>query len=446
MFDAWRDREVVVLGLGRSGSAAVRLLRQYGVPVYVSDRSADEALEPVAAELRRLGADVDVGTHDLGRIGLAAHVIVSPGIPPEAPPLVAAREAGVPVSSEIDLAAMARPEQRTIVVTGTNGKTTTTALTAHLLEAAGFRATAAGNIGLPLSAVALEDQPYDWVAVEVSSFQLHDTTRFVPTVGVLTNLSPDHLDRYASLAEYYADKALLFRNANPDSTWVLNADDAEVMGLAWDVAGVRRTFSVRERADAWYDRSEHTLVLHGDPLLPRAHLRLLGDHNVANALAASLAVATAGAAPAAIARGLGTFRALSHRLEPVREVSNVLWINDSKATNVASTRVALQAMDRPFVLLLGGRHKGEPYTALLDGLDRCRTVIAFGEARAMVEHDLAGSVPVSAAGTFEEVLAQARRLARPGDAVLLTPACSSFDMFRNYEERGATFRRLVEEM
>ncbi len=446
MFDAWRDREVAVLGLGRSGSAAVRLLRHHGVPVYASDRSGGEALEPVAADLRRLGADVDVGTHNLARIEHAVRVIVSPGIPPEAPPLVAAREAGVPVSSEIDLAAEARPEQRTIVVTGTNGKTTTTALAAHLLEAGGLRATAAGNIGLPLSAVVLEEQPYDWVAVEISSFQLHDTTQFVPTVGVLTNLSPDHLDRYASLAEYYADKALLFRNARPESTWVLNADDAEVMGLAWDVAGTRRTFSVRERADAWYDRDKQELVLHGEPLLPRGHLQLLGDHNVANALAASLAVATAGVAPAAIARGLGTFRALSHRLEPVREVSGVLWINDSKATNVASTRVALEAMDRPFVVLLGGRHKGEPYTALLDGLTRCRAVVAFGEARAMVEHDLAGSIPVSGAGAFDEVMAEARRLARPGDAVLLSPACSSFDMFRNYEERGTTFRRLVEAM
>ncbi|MGH7658204.1 MAG: glutamate ligase domain-containing protein, partial [Gemmatimonadales bacterium] len=228
--------------------------------------------------------------------------------------------------------------------------------------------------------------------------------------------------------------------------WVLNADDPEVMGMGFDVSGTTRTFATARRADAWLDRDRAALMLDGRILMPREDLALLGDHNVANALAASLAAQAAGLSPAGIREGLDTFRALAHRLEPVREVGEVLWINDSKATNIAATRMALRAMTRPFVLLLGGRHKGEPYTALADDLEHCRVVIAYGEARAMIEHDLDQLVPVSGMETFEEVMDQARSLARPGDGVLLSPACSSFDMFRNYEERGATFRRLVEAM
>jgi len=206
-------------------------------------------------------------------------------------------------------------------------------------------------------------------------------------------------------------------------------------------------FSLRHPADGWYDASARRLRLGNDALLERDELLLLGDHNVANALAAALAVQEAGVAPRSIGEGLRSFRALPHRLEPVREVGGVRWINDSKATNIASTVVAIEAMDRPFVLLLGGRHKGEPYTRLAPLLkDRCRLVIAYGEAGPLVERDLQGKVSLERGTTFEDVVARARRAARPGDAVLLSPACSSYDMFKNYEERGATFRKLVEAM
>jgi UDP-N-acetylmuramoylalanine--D-glutamate ligase len=290
--------------------------------------------------------------------------------------------------------------------------------------------------------------PYQWLAVEVSSFQLHDSPHFAPDVGVLTNLAPDHLDRYPSVEAYYADKQLLFRNARPTDVWVLNGDDAAVLELARGAPGRRALFSLARAADASYDGSTRQLRLGGDVLLPRAELGLLGDHNVANALAAALAVREAGVAPARIADGLRSFHALPHRLEPVREVGGVKWINDSKATNIASTVVAIEAMDRPFVLLLGGRHKGEPYTRLAPLLKpRCRLVIAYGESGDLIERDLGGGqVPLERGTTFEDVMARARRAARPGDAVLLSPACSSYDMFKNYEERGATFRRIVEQM
>ncbi|HMA43563.1 MAG TPA: UDP-N-acetylmuramoyl-L-alanine--D-glutamate ligase [Gemmatimonadales bacterium] len=443
--DAWRGGCVAVIGLGKSGTAATRLLVREGVRVYASDASPAPYAGAAAETLRALpGVEVELGRHDPARIRAAAGVVVSPGVPPDAPPLVTARAAGVPIVSELDLGFRALQGVRCIAVTGTNGKTTTTALIAHLLTQAGLRAETAGNIGRPLSDVALAERPPRWLAVEVSSFQLHDSPHFAPEIGVVTNLAPDHLDRYPDVAAYYADKQLLFRNATDDSVWVLNGDDPAVLGLAAGARGRRVRFSLRGPSDGWYDAAEQSLRLGGGELVRRMALQLLGLHNVANALAAALAVQEAGIGPAAIAEGLSTFRPLPHRLEPVGEVHGVRWINDSKATNVASTVVAIQAMDRPFVLLLGGRHKGEPYTSLAPLLGaRCRLVVAYGEAGPLVERDLAGRIPLERGGDFADVVARARRAARPGDAVLLSPACSSYDMFANYEERGAEFRRLA---
>jgi len=441
------DAEVAVVGLGRSGVAAVRLLAGRGVRVYASDASAEPADRATLDVLRALpGVTLELGVHDLGRIGRAAGVVVSPGVPPIAAPVAAARAAGVGILAELDLGwrALAARGTRAVAVTGTNGKTTTTALVAHLLRVGGVAATAAGNIGRPLCDLAVSGERYDWVAIEVSSFQLHDAPGFAPEVGVVTNLASDHLDRYATVAEYYADKRRLFRNARAEHHWVLNGDDAGVLDLARGIAGRTAHFSLRAPADGWLDAATRTLRLGAHALLVRDELALLGDHNVANALAAALAATAVGVAAHDLARGLRTFRALPHRLETVAEKAGVLWINDSKATNVASTRVAIEAMDRPFVLLVGGRHKGEPYTALAPLLGRCRAVVAYGEAGPLVERDLAGTVPIERGGEFADVLARAARRARPGDAVLLSPACSSYDMFRNYEERGATFRALVE--
>jgi UDP-N-acetylmuramoylalanine--D-glutamate ligase len=447
--DAWRapGTEVAVVGLGRSGVAATRLLARAGVRVYASDAATPGDTDAVARLRALAGVTVGTGGHDFARLRRAAALVVSPGVPPEAPAVAAAREAGVAIVSELDLGwrALSGRGTRCIAITGTNGKTTTTALIAHLLEGAGVAATAAGNIGRPLADIAVTGERYDWLAVEVSSFQLHDSPGFAPDVGVLTNLAPDHLDRYPDLAAYYGDKRLLFRNARRGDVWVLNADDAAVLDLARGVSGRAVRFSLGGPADGWYDEPARILRLGDAPLLRRDDLHLLGDHNVANALAAALAARAAGAAPDRLAAALRTFRALPHRLEPVREVGGVLWINDSKATNVASTRVALAAMDRPFVLLLGGRHKGEPYTGLAPLLaGRCRGIVAYGEAGSLVERDLTGTVPLERGGSFDDVVARAARRARPGDAVLLSPACSSYDMFHNYEERGARFRALAE--
>jgi UDP-N-acetylmuramoylalanine--D-glutamate ligase len=452
--DDWRASggEVSVAGLARSGTAATRLLHARGIPVYLSDAGASDVLLSAASALRvELGAGVviDVGGHDLARVAASAALILSPGIPTGAAVVRAAAEAGVPILAEAQLGLDAMADVPSIIVTGTNGKTTTTALVDHLLRASGRRSVAAGNIGNPLSAVALADVRPEWLAVELSSFQLHDCPNVAPTVGILTNLAPDHLDRYPALAAYYADKARLFANAGATSIWVSNLDDIDSRAMVARVPGRHLAFSTASgaRADAWYDRAADTLMLAGHALLARAELPLLGDHNVANALAASLALHAVGVDHASLADGLATFRPLRHRMEPVREVDGVLWINDSKATNVASARVAIQAMHRPFVLLLGGRHKGEPYTDLVGPLcEHCQAVIAYGEAGDLIEHDLGPSIRVVRGTTFEDVVVKARVLAMPGSAVLLSPACSSYDMFDNYEQRGATFRALVEEM
>jgi UDP-N-acetylmuramoylalanine--D-glutamate ligase len=447
LLEGWRDsgREVAVVGLGKSGVAATLLLRDHGIPTYASDTGTGPAFDDWASSLGRVGATVSLGAHDLGRIARSVAVVVAPGVPPDAPPLAAARTAGVPIHAEVDVGFVALRGTRCIGITGTNGKTTTTSLIAHVLVAGGLRAETAGNIGRPLCDVARSDAPPDWLALELSSFQLHDTPNLRPAVGVVTNLAPNHLDRYHTLEEYYGDKALLFRNADGGSITISNADDAAVQAMVRAVPGEHLRFSVRERADAWFDRREGRLMLGGEPLLPRAELPLLGDHNVANALTAALAARAAGCSAAGMATGLRTFRAIPHRVEPVKEVDGVLWINDSKSTNITSTEVAVAALDRPFVLLLGGRHKGEPYTRLVRPLEhRCRAVVAYGEAGPLVVRDLGESLPVVPAGSFDEVLATARRLAQPGDAVLLSPACSSYDMFRNYEERGTRFRQAVE--
>ncbi len=443
--ESWRRGTVAVIGLGKSGVAAARLLARAGVRVYASDASTHPYAGDALASLRGLaGVQVETGRHDLERVRAATAVVVSPGVPPDVEALAAARAAKVPIVSELEVGFRELRGTRCIAITGTNGKTTTTALVAHLLGEAGVRAEAAGNIGRPLCDVALAAAPPDWLAVEVSSFQLHDSPGFAPAIGILTNLAPDHLDRYPSIEAYYADKALLFRNATDADAWVLNADDPAVLAMAKPAPGKKLTFSLAGTADAWYDRGRRALRLGQTDLAKRDSLQLLGDHNVANALAAALAVRQTGVDLASIARGLAAFRALPHRLEPVGEIDGVRYVNDSKATNIASTVVAVEAMDRPFVLLLGGRHKGEPYTRLAPLLAaRCRLVVAYGEAGPIVEHDLGGRVALERGTTFEDVFARARAAARPGDVVLLSPACSSYDMFKNYEERGAVFRSLA---
>jgi UDP-N-acetylmuramoylalanine--D-glutamate ligase len=441
-----------ILGLARSGRAAARLARGRGHDVFASDAGGGEAVESAAAELRGHGVAVETGGHTAAELAACDLIVISPGIPPTAAILREPAVVKVPRVSEMEFA-FRELTAPVIAITGTNGKSTTTAWTAHLLAGAGFDAVAAGNIGVALSEVALRPQQPDWVVVEASSFQLADIDTFAPRIGVLTNLSPDHLDRYPSVEAYYADKARMFSNATPASIWVLNAEDAAAMEMPGEAVGRRRVFRVNTRLShdeegGWIDASgDLCLRVAGTEtrLLNQGELRVLGEHNRGNALAAALAAFSAGAQPAAITEGLRSFGGLEHRLEVVADHEDVLWVNDSKATNIGSTAVALRSTDRPVILLLGGRHKGESYTGLLDAMrGRVRRVIAFGEAEQRIANELTGHIDVDrVAGTFETVVAHAARIAQPGDVILLSPACASFDMFSDYEHRGRVFRELA---
>ncbi|MQA91939.1 MAG: UDP-N-acetylmuramoyl-L-alanine--D-glutamate ligase [Gemmatimonas sp.] len=443
-----------VLGLARSGMAASRLALSRGASVYASDVSSAPAAVEAAAKLRELGVEVDVGGHDVAKLARCSRIVLSPGIPPGAPILQVPELAEIPIVPELEYAyeALTGP---VVAVTGTNGKTTVTALITHVLRVAGRRAESGGNIGTALSELALRDSQPEVSVVEASSFQLGRTRDFAPSIGVLTNLAPDHLDWYATVAEYYADKAKLFQNSTEESRWVLNGEDEESYRLAEEAKGTRYCFRAESHPaqgelggylseDGWL-----TLRLEAgeDRIVAASALQILGAHNIANSLAAAIVARLLGSAIEGIAAGLTSFQPMKHRVEPVGEHGGVLWVNDSKATNIASTRVGIRSLDRPTILLLGGRHKGEAYAELIPDLKgRVRQVIAFGEAALQIEEALGGAVPVERIdGDFATVLRRASHLARPGDAVLLSPACSSYDMFRDYEDRGQQFRRIVTE-
>ena len=443
---------VGIIGMARSGRAAAELALMQGHRVYVTDAGDSPALQATAEVLRKRGADVELGGHSIDKLASCALLVLSPGVPPDIAALHDPRVRSVRRISELEFAFWYL-NSPVIAVTGTNGKSTTTALIAHLMRRSGLDAPAAGNIGIALSEIAVRDAQPDWVVVEASSFQLADIVEFAPRIGVVTNLSPDHLDRYDSVEAYYNDKKQLFKNSNPYSVWVLNGDDQAVLDLAASAQGRRFVFrtsgELKANETGAFVNAKGALVLRlggvDSQLVHRNEMHVFGEHNIANALAASVAAATAEIPLEAIHDGLISFKGLPHRLEVVREVEGICWINDSKATNVASTRVALESMTRPTIVLLGGRHKGEPYTSLIDPLrERARQVIAYGEAADAIVKDLSKAVPVEqVSGSFEDVVDAAAALAQPGDVVLLSPACASYDMFENYEQRGERFLTLV---
>jgi UDP-N-acetylmuramoylalanine--D-glutamate ligase len=447
-------RTVGVLGLARSGRAAAELALAKGLSVYAADAADNEQLRRDAEDLGDRGADVELGNISVEKLLNVDAMVVSPGIPPQAVPLNDPRLAQIQRISEVEFAARFLTS-RIIAITGTNGKSTTTALAGYVLQVGGISSAVAGNIGHALSNVALLEQQPSWVVVEVSSFQLADIDTFKPAIGAITNLAPDHLDRYESVEQYYADKKRLFKNSDHDTIWVLNGDDPAVLELAVEAYGRRLIFKttgpLSDTEHGAYISDEGDLMLKVDSLRAKlvhtSELKMLGEHNRANALAAALIAIGTGVPLPALREGLRNFAGLPHRLQVVGQQGGITWINDSKATNVASTAVALQSMTQPTVLLLGGRHKGEAYTTLLPHLTHVKQVLAFGEAAPLIAHDLQAHLAVEqVAGAFEQVMARATEIADAGDAVLLSPACSSFDMFRNYEERGAAFVRLVEQV
>jgi UDP-N-acetylmuramoylalanine--D-glutamate ligase len=459
------EEGVAILGLGASGMAAARLALQHTERVYVSELRTDTDAATRAGRLRAMGADVDLGAHDLARLQEASVVVVSPGIPPEAEVLRELRGRGVRWISEPEFAARFY-QGPLIAITGTNGKTTTAALIEALLISSGFDAALGGNVGGGLapaaSELAVREPPPDWYVLEVSSFQLADTERFAPDIGVVTTLAPDHLDRYPNTEAYYADKARLFRNARPGDRWVLNGEVAAVRALPGDAVGARFFTAldpdaldpaepgafIRDGVMTLRFRGPEGTALREESLIPVSALGLLGRHNLSNALMAALTARLAGGDLDGIRGGLSGFRALPHRMEPVGRRAGVLWINDSKATNVDAARSAIESLDRPLVVILGGKDKGEdfgPLAAALEG--RAHAVVPYGQAASRLRRELKGLgdivLTLDEPAGFDQAVEVAAQTARPGDILLLSPACSSFDLFEDYQARGRRFAELV---
>jgi len=459
-----------VMGLGLSGCAAAGLLAGRGVEVIALDDRSREELPDRVAGLERGGVVVragrDAGAREDAFAGCEV-VIASPGVPPKTAPLAGAVQRGIPVLAEVELAS--RYLRGVLIgITGSNGKSTVTTLTGRMLQEAGLRATVCGNIGTPLAEcaeadLALSEEVARGVhyVVELSSFQLEGCDTLRPRVAVLLNLSPDHQDRYARTGDYYTAKGRLFMNQTPDDLAIVNADDPEVMRLARNTAARRFPFSSRVALEEGALLSDDVLILRrgaGDEaLMPADRIPLAGRHNIENVLAASAAAASCGAGLASIAAAVAAVRPLPHRLEPVGRVDGVDYVNDSKATNVGATIRALESFEAPVVLLLGGYDKGGDFTSLREALGRpgaVRALVTFGRAgdaigavvRPMVASHGGTVFPVLRAGALAEAVAAARTAARPGDVVLLAPGCASFDAYRNFEERGADFARMVRDM
>ncbi len=444
---------VAILGFARSGRSLAEALVARNVSVSVGDARPEaefDGLEP----LRRAGVKFHFGGPPSEFLAGAEWLALSPGVPLETAPVREARGRGIPVLSELEIAwriaeSEAPGQHRWIAVTGTNGKSTTTTWIAEILKRAGRRVVLAGNIGAPLSAFLAEKGPRDFVC-EVSSFQLETVDRFHPHVGVLTNVTPDHLDRHPSLEAYAAAKARLFARQEPGDFAVINDDDAVSRTVA--SRGRRVPFSRRGRppraaAAVWVEKGELVSDVSGPrrPVVAAKALALPGAHNLENALAALAAAECLAAPPAAIVDALTRFEGLPHRSQLVAEARGVRWVDDSKGTNVDATVKSLEG-HRPgtVLLILGGRDKHGDFAALKPLVHgAARAVLTIGEAADAIERALDGAAPVERCGTMGEAVARAARLARPGDTVLLSPACASFDQYRNFEERGRHFAALA---
>ena len=435
---------MVVVGAARSGVAAAELLVARGAIVTVLDlRPAVDA----ADRLTRMGVALELGAHRLETLAAAELIVTSPGVPLEQPVLQAARVRGVDIIGELELASR-WIQGRVIAITGTKGKSTTATLVGRILDAAGRRVLVGGNIGVPLSAQVAASTPETVHVVETSSFQLEATTTFRPWIAVWLNIAADHLDRHPTLEAYASAKARIFANQTREDWAVVNADDARVVAFAAPAAARHVDFALSGHIangfvvdGAWIVRRTGTVI---DRLCPLTAVELPGRHMQSNVLAAAAAASIAGAAPEAITEALRGFHGLEHVMEPAGRIGYVRFVNDSKATNVEAARRSIESFADGVVAIVGGRFKGGDLRELRAPLsDRGKAVVAVGEAAPLVRDALADAVPIIDARSMREAVEVAYAAAVPDGVVLLAPACASFDWFRDYAERGQTFKEEV---
>jgi UDP-N-acetylmuramoylalanine--D-glutamate ligase len=444
----YRGKRYSVLGAGRSGLAAVRLLLRRRAKVFVSESASEEKMKQAADELRALQVDAEFGGHT-HRVLDADIIITSPGIASETPILELARRKEIPIIGELELASDLA-EAPIVAITGTNGKTTTTMLTAEIFRRAGWQTAAAGNIGTAFSDVVESITGDNAVFVlEVSSFQLDTIKDFRPKVSAILNITPDHLDRYTNYEQYVQSKFRIVENQKGHDVFVYNYDDVIVRNLADTVTIRTYGFSLTDKLRSGAYLEDGSIILRigreREVLMPAAEVGIPGPHNLMNAMAAALMARSMGIAYDVIAETLRSFKGVEHRIEFVRELDGIRYYNDSKATNVESLRYALQSFSEPIILIAGGVDKGNDYSVLSELVkDHVKAIITIGKGAAQIEKSLAASTKIIPAGdSLEKAVSEARRTAEKGDVILLSPACASFDMFDNYEHRGKMFKQIV---
>jgi UDP-N-acetylmuramoylalanine--D-glutamate ligase len=434
-----QGKRVMVIGLGVSGLAAARLLAAHGAKLVLADRRTDLAREKLPV------GEVRLGEEDPAWLDGVKLVVASPGVQPSSPLMSAARAVRIPLISELELASRFITAPM-VAVTGTNGKSTVVVLLGEIFRKAGFKTFVGGNLGRALADAAGSD--YEVIVAEVSSYQLELIDKFKPRVAIYLNLSDDHLDRYANLEEYGRAKARIFENQDAGDWAVLNRDDPRV----WRVAESLRSrvmsfgFAPSEKGSALWREGDAIAFANGAQRgrISLAEFKLPGAHNVANAMAATAGALAMGIEPAVIERALAEARGLAHRIETVGEKNGVRFVDDSKGTNVGAVVEALGAMRSPVILLAGGVDKGGDYAPLIEPLrEKVRLLILYGSAREKMRDALSGPVAIEVVTTLAEAVALAEKRAMSGDTVLLSPACSSFDQFKDYAERGRVFQELV---
>ncbi|MBI3668925.1 MAG: UDP-N-acetylmuramoyl-L-alanine--D-glutamate ligase [Acidobacteria bacterium] len=443
------DKRVLVVGLARTGIATALFCAARAARVTASEERAEAEVAEAAAKLRAAGCTLELGGHREATFLAQDLIVTSPGVPQEMPQLAAARAEHIPIWSEIELA-WRFLRGRLVAITGSNGKTTTTALIGHILETAGIPTLVAGNIGTPLISRVEATSDSTVTVAEISSFQLQAIDSFSPHIALLLNLTPDHLDRHASLDDYGHAKARLFEYQTEQDAAILNADDMAVAQYAPSRPQLYWFSRLKRVANGGFLRGDQ-IVFRRDGsetvLLRREDIGLRGEHNVENVLAASAAALLAGATPAAIAAGVRSFAGVEHRLEFVAEVGGISFYNDSKATNVDATLKALDAFPGRLVVILGGKDKGGDFSLLTQPLRQHGSLaLLIGAAAGKIAAQLGGAVPTEMAGTMDRAVTLAFERARPGDIVLLAPACASFDQFENFEHRGRVFKQLVRQL
>jgi UDP-N-acetylmuramoylalanine--D-glutamate ligase len=446
-----KGKKVLVVGLGKSGLAAALFLRRRGAQVTVSDVRSAEALARDIPALIEEGIAVEAGGHGLLTFRRQDLIVVSPGVPVDTPELVQVRNFGLPVIGELELAARFL-QGKVLAITGSNGKTTTTTLAGEILKESGLPTVVGGNIGVPVVALIEESKPDTWAVLEVSSFQLETTNEFHPAIAVILNITPDHLDRHGTFENYALAKERIFARQTLDDFLILNADNLRAAEAAPRAKSQVYWFSVHHAVSrgAWVENGQVVFLAAegGQPetILPVDAIPLKGSHNVENILAAVCAARLAGCPAASVRSAVEKFKAVEHRLEFVANLNGVDFYNDSKATNVDATEKAIAAFPGGIHLILGGKDKNSDYTTLSQLLrERVRAVYTIGSAAQKIETHLRGVVPIHSCQTLDNAVKTAANNARPGDIVLLAPACSSFDQFESYEHRGRVFKELVHE-